>query len=116
MILCQGLGDGVQPQVRLTGEGEYGTARFDGSAYILDDIEQVRFTQANVEALTDIRRFPDVGEFVSSPAWKGNRKFQAYSIHAEYSAVNGNVGLPIEAELNVDEVIFNFLIPKRRLF
>ena len=113
---CQGLGDGVQPQVRLTGEGEYGTARFDGSAYILDDIEQVRFTQANVEALTDIRRFPDSGRIRLITRVEGeidNSRLIAFMQNIQ--PVNGNVGLPIEAELNVDEVIFNFLIPQEEI-
>jgi hypothetical protein len=108
--LCRGLGDGVQPQIRLTGDGEYGTARFDGSAYILD---HVRFTQANVESLTDIRRFPDGGGIRLITRVEGeieNTRIRAFM--QDIQPANGGAGLPVTVELNVDDIVFNFLIPK----
>jgi hypothetical protein len=109
---CRGLGDGVQPQVRLTGEGEYGTARFDGSAYLLDNIDQVRFSQANVDTLTDIRRFPDSGRLRLITRVDGEIENSIIiSFMQNIVPVNGGVGLPVEAEINVDDVEFNFLIP-----
>jgi hypothetical protein len=113
---CRGLGDGVQPQVRLTGEGEYGTARFDGSAYILDEVDQVRFTQANVETLTDIRRFPDVGRIrLITRVGEEIENSRVIAFMQDIQPVNGSVGLPVEAEINIDDVIFNFLIPREEI-
>jgi hypothetical protein len=107
--LCRGLDDGVQPQVRLIGDGEYGTARFDGSAY---DLRQVRFTQANVEALTDIRRFPDDGEIRLITRVAGEiENSRIIALMQNIQPVNGNVGLPVDAEINIDDVIFHFPIP-----
>jgi hypothetical protein len=111
--LCRGLGDGVQPQVRLTGDGEYGAARFDGSAYILD---QVRFTQANVEALTDIRRFPDGGEIRLITRVEGEiENTRITALMQDIQPANGSVGLPVEIELNVDDIVFTFLIPPEEI-
>jgi hypothetical protein len=107
---CRGLGDGVQPQVRLTGDGEYGTARFDGSAY---DLRQVRFTQPDVEALTDIRRFPDGGEIRLITRVEGEiQNSRIIALMPNIQPANGGVGLSVEAEIKIDETTFNFLIPK----
>jgi hypothetical protein len=107
---CRGLGDGVQPQVRLTGDGEYGTARFDGSAY---DLRQVRFTQPDVEALTDIRRFPDGGEIRLITRVEGEiQNSRIIAFMQDIQPANGSVGLPVEAELNIDDIVFDFLIPR----
>ena len=112
---CRGLGDGVQPQVRLTGEGEYGTARFDGSAYTT--------TRAG-PFYTGQRR--DVDGYPTFPRRWENRLITRVEGEIENSRliafmqniqpVNGSVGLPVEAESMSMRSSFNFLIPKRRLF
>lgn len=56
--LCSVPGEQTQPRVRLTGEGEYATERFEGSIYVLGNVQ---FTDANVDSLRDGRRFPDRG-------------------------------------------------------
>jgi hypothetical protein len=107
---CRGLSDGVQPQVRLTGDGEYGTARFDGSAY---DLRQVSFTQPDVETLTDIRRFPDDGEIRLITRVEGEiENSRIIALMPDIQPANGSVGLSVEAELKIDDTTFNFLIPK----
>jgi hypothetical protein len=107
---CRGLGDGVQPLVRFIGDGEYGTARFDGSAY---DLRQVRFTQPDVEALTDIRRFPDGGEVrLITRVEEEIENSRIIALMPNIQPVNGGVGLPVQVEIKIDATTFNFLIPK----
>lgn len=49
----------VQPPVRLTGSGDYATARAAGNTFELDNLE---FVDAAVAELSGLRRFPDRGE------------------------------------------------------
>jgi hypothetical protein len=110
---CRGLGDGVQPQVRLTGDGEYGTARFDGSAY---DLRQVSFTQPDVETLTDIRRFPDDGEIRLITRVEGEiENSRIIALMPNIQPVIGGVGLSVDAEIKIDATTFDFFIPKEEI-
>jgi hypothetical protein len=105
--LCRIPGELVQPRVRIIGDGEYGTSRFQGSGY---DLEQVRFTDTQVDTLTDIRRFPDAGEIRLTTRVRGeidNSKIRAFM--EDVQPVNGNVGMPIDVRINVNDVEFNFL-------
>lgn len=55
---CSNPQERVQPRVRLTELGDYETERFEGSRYVLEDVE---FADSNVTTLDDTRRFPDRG-------------------------------------------------------
>jgi hypothetical protein len=105
--LCRIPGELVQPRVRFTGEGEYATARFEGSAYRLD---QVRFTETQVDALTDIRRFPDSGEirlFTRVEEEIENSRIRAFM--QDVQPLDDRIGMPVDVELNVNDVLFTFL-------
>lgn len=105
--LCRIPGELVQPRVRFTGDGEYATARFEGSAYSL---EQVRFTEPQVDTLTDIRRFPDAGEirlFTRVEEEIENSRIRAFM--QDVQPLNGRVGMPVDVDLRVNDVLFTFL-------
>ena len=105
--LCRVPGELVQPRVRFRGEGEYATTRFEGSAY---NLEQVRFTEAQVDTLTDIRRFPDAGEvrlFTRVEEEIENTRLRAFM--QDVQPLNGRVGMPVDVDLRVNDVLFTFL-------
>lgn len=50
--------DGERPWARVTEEGDYSTDRFEGSRFILENVE---FLEDNTTIREDLRRFPDRG-------------------------------------------------------
>jgi hypothetical protein len=110
--LCRIPGELVQPRVRFTGDGEYATARFEGSAYRLD---QVRFTEAQVDTLTDIRRFPDAGEIrLLTRVEEEIENSEIKAFMQDVQPLNGRVGMPIDLELSLNDVLFTF--PNQNVF
>jgi hypothetical protein len=110
--LCRFASKNVQPSVRFTGEGEYSTDRFEGSQYVLDDDDDdddndVGFTTANVDSLADFRRFPDRGKVLLRTRLNN----EDAEITAEMTDIRdrgGRVIVPIDVELNIDDVMFRF--------
>ena len=108
----------VQPRVRLVNDGEYSTARFEGSSYELD---QVTFTDREVNSLADFRRFPDrcpPGSTASDCSEvrlitriedETQRNSVITARMQDIEPRNGQVDMPVDIELFIDEVEFDFL-------
>jgi hypothetical protein len=93
-----------QPRVRLTGGGDYATTRFGGSAYELDDVE---FHDTNVTALDDQRRFPDGGDI----RLRTRVDIEDTTVTvptAEIVSHNGQTTVPVDVEMQVTGVRFEF--------
>jgi hypothetical protein len=104
--LCRMPVGNVQPRVRFNGEGEYATERFEGSAYELD---QVHFTDANMDSLADSRRFPDGGEVrLITRVSEEIENSLITTFPRNIRPVNGQLGVPIDVELIIDEIEFDF--------
>jgi hypothetical protein len=105
--LCRIREGNIQPRVRFNGEGEYATARFEGSAY---ELEQVHFTDTSVESLADSRRFPDGGEVRLITRVSEEIENSVITIFMrDIQPVNGQVRVPMDMELTIDEIDFDFL-------
>jgi hypothetical protein len=90
--------------VRLTGGGDYATTRFGGSAYELDDVE---FHDTNVTALDDQRRFPDGGDI----RLRTRVDIEDTTVTvptAEIVSHNGQTTVPVDVEMQVTGVRFEF--------
>jgi hypothetical protein len=93
-----------QPRVRLTGQGDYATTRFGGSAYELQDVE---FHDSNVAALDDFRRFPDGGTILLHTR-VDTEDTTVTAPMAEIVPSNGQATIPIDVEMRVTGVVFEF--------
>ena len=105
--LCRQPRESVQPRVRLNNDGEYSTSRFEGSAYALD---QVVFTDRDVESLADSRRFPDRGEvrLITRVQDEPQKNSAITALMLRIRPANGQVNMPVDMELVIDEVDFVF--------
>jgi hypothetical protein len=102
--LCRGAETGVQPRVRLTGGGDYATERFEGSAYVLENVE---FTEANVDSLADFRRFPDRGEVRLETRVEGENT----DVTARMETIeeqDGRASVSVDVDMSVSGVLFHF--------
>jgi hypothetical protein len=96
----------VQPRVRLIGDGEYATARFQGSAFRLDDVE---FTEVSVDTLADGRRFPDSGELrLLTRVEEEIENTEMVVVMQDITTVNGQTLAPVDVIVNVQEVEVTF--------
>jgi hypothetical protein len=93
-----------QPRVRLTGAGDYATTRFAGSEY---ELEEVEFHDTNVTALDDFRRFPDGGD-IRLRTRVENEDTTITAPMAEVVPLNGQATIPVDVEMQVTGVPFEF--------
>lgn len=102
--LCSVPSEQKQPRVRFTGEGEYSTQRFEGSVYVLNDVE---FTHADLDTLLDGRRFPDRGEIrLETRQEEENADIVALP---ERTIMQGDTTtIPVAVEVFVNNVLFTF--------
>ena len=95
----------VQPRVRLNGGGDYSTNRFDGSLYTFQEVE---FLDEAVDTLDD-RRFPDRGRIELRTRLED--EVENTVITAEMDEIEHESGVtrvPIELDINISSVIFEF--------
>jgi hypothetical protein len=90
--------------VRITGRGDYATERFSGGAYELEDVE---FHDINVNALDDVRRFPDGGD-IRLRTRVDTEDTTVTAPMAEIVPLNGQATIPIDVEMQVTGVRFEF--------
>ncbi|MCZ6874503.1 MAG: hypothetical protein O7G88_13405 [bacterium] len=95
----------VQPRVRLNGGGDYSTNRFDGSLYTFQEVE---FLDEAVDTLDD-RRFPDRGRIELRTRLED--EVENTVITAEMDEIEHESGVtrvPIELDINISSVVFEF--------
>ena len=109
---CAAYPKSVQPRVRLNNDGEYSTSRFEGSAYALD---QVVFADRDVvETLADSRRFPDRSRsafeirLITRVEDEPQKNSAITALMPSIRQANGQVNMPVDMELVIDEVDFVF--------
>jgi hypothetical protein len=102
--LCGIPGEQKQPRVRFTGQGEYSTERFEGGLYVLNDVE---FTQANLDTLLDGRRFPDRGEIRLETRQEGENA-DIIALPERTLMQDDTVTIPVDVEVVVNNVLFTF--------
>jgi hypothetical protein len=102
--LCREPVNPAEIRVRLEGQGEYGTERFEGSVYDVDDIE---FTDTGT--MVGLQRLPDLGRMIL----RTRQDQDIVEITAPMEDVreqqNGQVEALIDVDLRVDTIQFLFL-------
>jgi hypothetical protein len=102
--LCREPVSLAESHVRLQGQGKYGTTRFDGSVYEVDNIE---FT--DTAAMVGLQRLPDLGRMIL----KTRQDIDIVEIISPIADVreepDGQVVALIDVDLRVDTVQFLFL-------
>lgn len=100
---CRPLDDGPV-HVRLTGRGEYGTARFEGSRYELNDLE---FTDALRTGEVSARRLPDRGELELRT--RDENDMVTITVPAsEFADTNGRVTSTVDLTLTLSTLELDF--------
>jgi hypothetical protein len=108
-----GVVSAVQPKVRLTGRGDYATTRFEGGAYILDNVE---FADDNVNTLANFQRFPDRGDIrlqTRVEAEDATVTAAMEELEEIVSLPNNQARTTVDVDLRVNGVLFTF--PNRRV-
>jgi hypothetical protein len=95
----------AQPRVRITGRGDYATARFGGSLY---ELENVEFHDTNVTALDDLKRFPDGGDIRLRTRVENEETTVLAPMAQIVPLPNGQATIPVDVDMLVTRVPFQF--------
>jgi hypothetical protein len=102
--LCREPVNPAEIRVRLEGQGEYGTERFDGSVYDVDDIE---FTTTGT--MVGLQRLPDLGRMILRTRQDEDNIEITAPMEDIREQQEGQVEALIDVDLRVDTVQFLFL-------
>ncbi len=91
--------------MRLIGNGEYATERFEGSRYEFDDLE---FTDALRTAHVSVQRLPDRGELVLRTC-EDEDTVEITVPAPEFADANGRVTSNLDITLTLDTLELDFL-------
>ena len=101
--LCRAPVDPAEIRVRLEGRGEYGTERFDGSVYDVDDIE---FTTTGTRV--GLQRLPDLGRLILRTRQDEDNIEITAPMEDIREQPDGRVEALIDVDLRVDTIQFLF--------
>jgi hypothetical protein len=90
--------------VRLEGQGEYGTERFEGSVYDVDDIEFI-----DTGTMVGRQRLPDLGRMILRTRQDEDMIEITAPMEDIREQQNGQVEALIDVDLRVDTIQFLFL-------
>jgi hypothetical protein len=102
--LCREPVNPAEIRVRLEGQGEYGTERFEGSVYDVDDIE---FTDTGT--MVGLQRLPDLGRMILRTRQDEDMIEITAPMEDIREQQNGQVEALIDVDLRVDTIQFLFL-------
>jgi len=94
--------DGRRLLARLTEEGDYSTNRFDGSRFILEDVEFL----ANA-ATAELRRFPNRG-VIQLETRVDSEETEIHALMDTIRSQDGEVRSTTSVSITVNRVVFTF--------
>jgi hypothetical protein len=104
--LCREPVNPAEIRLRLQGQGEYATERFEGSVYEVDNVE---FTDAGMTSVVGLQRFPDLGRIILRTRQDDESVEVTVPMEDIREPQEGPVVALIDVDLRVDTVQFLFL-------
>jgi hypothetical protein len=104
--LCREPVNPAEIRLRLQGQGEYATERFEGSVYEVDNVE---FTDAGMTSVVGLQRFPDLGRIILRTRQDDESVEVTVPMEDIREPQAGPVVALIDVDLRVDTVQFLFL-------
>ncbi|MDH3598303.1 MAG: hypothetical protein OEU26_01545 [Candidatus Tectomicrobia bacterium] len=104
--LCREPVNPADIHVRLQGQGEYGTERFEGSVYEVDNVE---FTDSGATPMVGRPRLPDLGRMILRTRQDNDIIEITAPMEDIHEQQDGHVTTLIDVDLRVDTIQFLFL-------